>query len=101
MIYSASNDWSCIRTDGSPASGGRALEMPAGRYGHAVCMWRNKFMMFGGQVDLTFFDDLWMFDLGTSQSSIPAPNCHSMADPASLLVLSAIARGSCLGAASA
>ena len=59
-------------------------QMPAGRYGHAVCMHRNRFFVFGGQVDMVFFDDLWCFDLNSSAFTCRSPCDRSrttLADP--------------------
>ncbi|KAG7450113.1 uncharacterized protein BT62DRAFT_961698 [Guyanagaster necrorhizus] len=39
--------------------------VPVGRYGHAVTMAGTRFIVFGGQVDGEFLNDIWSFDLST------------------------------------
>ncbi len=41
---------------------------PSGRYGHAVAMAGSRFIVFGGQVDGEFLNDIWSFDLNTRLS---------------------------------
>ncbi|KAK0246372.1 hypothetical protein EDD85DRAFT_54859 [Armillaria nabsnona] len=40
-------------------------QAPVGRYGHAVTMAGTRFIVFGGQVDGEFLNDIWSFDLST------------------------------------
>ncbi|KAF5385147.1 hypothetical protein D9615_001363 [Tricholomella constricta] len=38
---------------------------PVGRYGHAVTMAGSRFIVFGGQVDGEFLNEMWSFDLNS------------------------------------
>ena len=38
---------------------------PVGRYGHSLSIVGSNLLVFGGQVETTFFDELWRFDLNS------------------------------------
>jgi Galactose oxidase, central domain len=52
---------------------------PVGRYGHAVTMAASKFIVFGGQVDGQFLNDVWSFDLNSRKTIIFTMLQHSYA----------------------
>ncbi|KAF9040391.1 hypothetical protein BDZ89DRAFT_1060481 [Hymenopellis radicata] len=56
LLNLVSKEWTLVNMSG-PA--------PSGRYGHAVAMAGSRFIVFGGQVDGEFLNDIWSFDLNT------------------------------------
>lgn len=53
---------------------------PAGRYGHTLSIIGSNLLLFGGQVESTFFDELWQFDLNSLKST-PTWQLVSVAGP--------------------
>lgn len=41
---------------------------PVGRYGHTMALLGTKLIIFGGQSNADFFNDLWAFELNTRVS---------------------------------
>ena len=42
---------------------------PVGRYGHSLSIIGSNLLVFGGQVETSFFDELWRFDLNSLKST--------------------------------
>ncbi|KAK4684618.1 hypothetical protein P7C73_g5552, partial [Tremellales sp. Uapishka_1] len=42
---------------------------PIGRYGHAACMHETKFLVFGGQAEGSFMNDLWAYEVKQLQGA--------------------------------
>ncbi|WFD29328.1 hypothetical protein MSPP1_000337 [Malassezia sp. CBS 17886] len=53
-------EWTRVLAGGLGSGSG-----PVGRYGHSLSILGSNLLVFGGQVESTFFDELWCFDLNS------------------------------------